>query len=48
MIPLAVPDLDGREREYLNRCIDTTFISSVGEYVNELEELTAKKAGAVL
>ncbi len=46
MIPLAVPDLDGREREYLNRCIDTTFISSVGEYVNELEELTAKKAGA--
>ena len=46
MIPLAVPDLNGREREYLNRCIDTTFISSVGEYVNELEELTAKKTGA--
>ena len=46
MIPLAVPNLDGREREYLNRCIDTTFISSVGEYVNELEELTAQKVDA--
>lgn len=46
MIPLAVPNLEGREREYLNRCIDSTFISSVGEYVNELEELTAQKTNA--
>ncbi len=46
MIPLAVPNLEGREREYLNRCIDTTFISSVGEYVNKLEELTAQKTDA--
>lgn len=46
MIPLAVPNLSGKEREYLNRCIDTTFISSVGEFVNELEALTAQKTGA--
>lgn len=46
MIPLAVPDLSGKEREYLNRCIDTTFISSVGEFVNELEALTAHKTKA--
>ena len=46
MIPLAVPNLEGQEREYLNRCIDTTFISSVGEYVNKLEELTAQKTDA--
>lgn len=46
MIPLAVPNLDGKEREYLNHCIDTTFISSVGEYVNVLEKLTAQKNDA--
>ncbi len=46
MIPLAVPNLGGKEREYLNKCIDTTFISSVGEFVNELEELTAQKTDA--
>ncbi len=42
MIPLAVPNLTGREREYLNRCIDTTFVSSVGEYVNKIEEMSAE------
>ncbi len=42
MIPLAVPNLTGREREYLNRCIDTTFVSSVGEYVNKIEEMSAR------
>ena len=46
MIPLAVPNLTGKEREYLNKCIDTTFVSSVGEFVNRIEELTAGKCGA--
>lgn len=45
MIPLAVPNLTGNEREYLNRCIDTTFVSSVGEFVNQIEEMTAKICG---
>ena len=45
MIPLAVPNLDGNERAYLNRCIDTTFVSSVGEYVNKLEAMTAAACG---
>lgn len=45
MIPLAVPNLAGREREYLNRCIDTTFVSSVGEFVNLLEKMTAQICG---
>lgn len=45
MIPLAVPNLTGREREYLNQCIDTTFVSSVGEFVNRLEEMTAGICG---
>ena len=43
MIPLAVPDLTGNERKYLNQCIDTTFVSSVGEFVNRIEEMTAEK-----
>ena len=46
MIPLAVPNLSGNEREYLNNCIDTTFVSSVGEYVTKLEEMTAEASGA--
>ncbi len=46
MIPLAVPNLTGNERKYLNRCIDTTFVSSVGEYVNQIEEMMVKKGGA--
>ncbi len=46
MIPLAVPDLSGKEREYLNECIDSTFVSSVGPFVDRLESLTAEKTGA--
>lgn len=46
MIPLAVPNLEGREREYLNKCIDTTFVSSVGEFVNRIEAMTAEACGA--
>ncbi len=46
MIPLAVPDLSGKERQYLNDCIDTTFVSSVGEFVDRLEIITAQKNDA--
>ena len=46
MIPLAVPNLEGNERAYLNKCIDTTFVSSVGEFVNKIEEMTAAACGA--
>lgn len=46
MIPLAVPNLTGREREYLDNCIDTTYVSSVGEYVTRLEEMTGNACGA--
>lgn len=46
MIPLSVPNLTGNERKYLNQCIDTTFVSSVGEFVNRIEEMTAEKCGA--
>lgn len=46
MIPLAVPNLDGNERKYLNECVDTTFVSSVGEFVSRLEADAARATGA--
>lgn len=46
MIYLAEPDLTGNERKYLNECIDTTFVSSVGAFVNRFEEDIARIAGA--
>ncbi|MCR5214366.1 MAG: aminotransferase class I/II-fold pyridoxal phosphate-dependent enzyme [Eubacterium sp.] len=45
MIPLAIPNLSGNERKYLNDCIDSTFVSSVGEYVNRIEEMSAELTG---
>ncbi len=46
MIPLAVPNLDGNERNYLNQCVDTTFVSSVGEFVTRIEQMGAEACGA--
>lgn len=46
MIDLAVPDLSGNERKYLNECIDTTFVSTVGEFVRRFENAVADKTGA--
>lgn len=42
MIPVAVPNLTGNEKKYLCDCIDTTFVSSVGEFVNKFEDMVAK------
>ena len=44
-IPLAVPVFIGNEKKYLNECIDTTFVSSVGKFVDRFEEDTAKYTG---
>ncbi len=45
-IPLHEPRFMGNEKEYLNDCIDSTFVSSVGKYVDEIEEKFAHKIGA--
>ena len=29
-IPLHVPSFKGNEKKYINECIDSTFVSSVG------------------
>jgi aminotransferase in exopolysaccharide biosynthesis len=45
-IPLHEPRFNGNEKKYLNDCIDSTFVSSVGKYVDRLEEEFAQKVGA--
>jgi dTDP-4-amino-4,6-dideoxygalactose transaminase len=37
-IPLSVPNLSGNERRYLEQCLETTFVSSVGPFVTRFEE----------
>lgn len=46
MISLAMPNLEGNEKKYLDDCIDTTFVSSVGEYVNKFESMVAEATGS--
>jgi len=38
-IPLHTPTFNGNEKKYLEDCIDSTFVSSVGAYVDKFEEL---------
>ncbi|OYU81531.1 MAG: aminotransferase DegT [Flavobacterium sp. BFFFF1] len=52
-IPLHVPHFGGNEKKYLADTIDTTFVSSVGAYVDQFEAMmasltTTKKAVAVV
>ena len=42
MIPVNEPLLDGNEKEYLNECINTGWISSDGSYVSRFEEEFAR------
>lgn len=45
MIPLAIPNLQGNEAAYLQECIDTTFVSTVGPFVARFEERLAEISG---
>lgn len=45
-IPLHAPVFNGNEKRYLEECIDTTFVSSVGKFVDKFEEEIAKFTGA--
>ena len=44
-IPVAAPVLRGREREYVLDCLDTTWISSTGRYIDEFERAFAEFCG---
>ena len=45
-IPLHEPRFIGNEKKYLNECIDSTFVSSIGKFVDEFEEMVARFSGA--
>lgn len=45
-IPLHAPFFGGNEKVYLNECIDSTFVSSVGKFVDKFEEVVAAYTGA--
>ena len=45
-IPLHEPRFLGNEKMYLNDCIDSTFVSSVGKYVDKFEEEFSKYVGS--
>jgi perosamine synthetase len=45
-VPLSVPKFIGNEKKYLEECVDTTFVSSVGKFVDRFEEMVAEYTGA--
>lgn len=45
-VPLHAPIFNGNEKKYVNDCIDSTFVSSVGEYVNKFEDSVCRFTGA--
>lgn len=45
-VPLSTPKFIGNEKKYLNECIDTTFVSSVGQFVDRFEQDMAAYTGA--
>ncbi len=45
-IPLCVPEIRGREWEYVKQCLDTGWVSSVGSFVDRFEQEMARHVGA--
>jgi len=45
-IPLHEPYFGGNEKKYLADCVDSTFVSSVGKYVDRFEEMIRDFTGA--
>ncbi len=45
-IPLHEPIFFGNEKKYLDECIDSTFVSSVGKFVDKFEQMMVEYTGA--
>ena len=45
-IPLSVPFLGGNERAYVTSCVDSTWVSSAGPFVDSFETALAERAQA--
>lgn len=44
--PLSEPLFDGNEKKYINNCIDTAWVSSVGSYVDRFEAMLSEYTGS--
>jgi perosamine synthetase len=45
LVPLHAPVFIGKEKEYLSNCIESTYVSYLGEYVTKFEQEIAKFTG---
>ena len=45
-VPLHEPVFFGNEKKYLNECIDSTYVSSIGKFVDEVEKKICKYTGS--
>lgn len=46
LIPLSVPEIGGKEWEYVKECLDTNWVSSAGSFVDRFETSLAQYTGA--
>ena len=46
-IPLHAPTFGGNEKKYVNNTLDSTFVSSVGKYVDQFEHQIEQYTGSV-
>jgi perosamine synthetase len=46
LVPLHEPRFIGNEKKYLNECIDSTFVSSIGKFIYQIESKIAHYTGA--
>jgi len=46
LIPLHEPCFSGNEKKYINECIDSTFVSSVGKFVARFEDMIVEYTGS--
>jgi perosamine synthetase len=44
-VPLAVPEIRGNEWRYVKECLDSSWVSSVGSYVDRFEQMVAQQSG---
>ena len=45
-VPLCVPEIHGNEWKYIKECLDSNWVSSVGSYVDQFEQVLADYVGA--
>lgn len=45
LIPVYAPDISGNEKRYVNDCLDTSWISSIGIYTEKFEKACAEFIG---